>query len=187
MSSSSSESELNIKLGLTQLDLIVMNMFYKEIKMAQLPSYTEYLASNRTERSRIRQQYKAAGLPLPHAGFGRVHTYKDTHYPKEHSAHNKRPERWHFKDVELREQHFAYNKMKAQASFRKEEWALSLEDYFDSWRGSWSMRGRGGTDLVMTRIDPEMPWCRGNVEIIVRHEHICRVAALRKGIPTKCR
>jgi len=155
--------------------------------MAQLPTYDQYLASNRDQRGRIRQQYKAAGIAPPHASFGRVHKYKDSHYPEDHAMHAARSYRWHFQDPILREQHFAFNKMKAQASFRKEEWELTLQDYFDAWAGSWSMRGRASHNMVMTRSDPERAWQRDNVEIITRYESICRIAEQRRGQPTKCR
>ena len=155
--------------------------------MNNLPTYEEYMASNKDQRGRIRNQYKAAGLAPPHASFGRVHTYKDAHYPDGHPMHDARPYRWHFQDPILREQHFAYNKMKAQAIYRREEWELSLQDYFDAWAGSWSMRGRASHNMVMTRRDPDRAWSRANVEIIPRYESICRVAEQRRGQPTKCR
>jgi hypothetical protein len=155
--------------------------------MAQLPTYEEYMASNRDQRGHIRNQYKAAGIAPPHASFGRVHKYKDSHYPEDHAMHADRPYRWHFEDPILREQHFAYNKAKAQARFRKEEWELSLEDYFDAWAGSWHLRGRASHNMVMTRRDPERAWSPANVEIIPRYESICRIAEQRRGQPTKCR
>ena len=152
-----------------------------------LPTLDEYLQADKYQRGRIRKLYKEQGVAAPHAGFGRKAVMKGEQYPPDHPMHQTRPYRHHFKDPLLRAQHFAYNKMKAQAAFRREDWALTLQDYFDSWLGSWHMRGRGGNDLVMTRIDSEFPWRRGNVEIIPRYEHIRRVAALRRGIPTKCR
>lgn len=152
-----------------------------------LPTLEEYLAGNNHEKYRIRKLYKAAGVPPPHAGFGRPAAMKGTHYPSDHAAHQPRPYRYHFQDPLLRSQHFAYNKIKAQAQFRKEEWALTLDDFFSLWQDRWHLRGRSGDNLVMTRIDTDFPWCRANVEIITRYELICRVAALRRGIPTRCR
>ena len=155
--------------------------------MAQLPTYEEYLASSAYTRGKIRQQYKAAGLPVPHAGLGRQGPMKGQKYAPDHAAHQPRPERWYYKDPIKRNMHHHYSKFKAQALFRQEEFALPIDDFFDVWEGRWHVRGRRADNLVLTRIDTEMPWCRGNIEIITRYEHICRVAALRKGIPTGIR
>jgi hypothetical protein len=147
----------------------------------------EYLAATTYKRGKIRQQYKAAGLPIPHAGLGREGPMKGRKYEPEHTAHQARPYRWYYQDPVLRNMHHHYNKFKAQALFRQEDFEMTIDDFFDVWRGSWHMRGRSADNLVMTRIDPDEPWSRANIEIITRYEHICRVAALRKGIPTKCR
>lgn len=155
--------------------------------MAQLPTLEEYLQADKYGRGRIRRQYRAEGLHPPHAGFGRTNALKDKHYPPEHAQHQPRPYRYHFKDDRLREQHWAYNKMKAQAAFRREAWALNLEDFFDVWHSQWCNRGRGINNVVLARIDPERPWHKLNVEIITRQDHIARVAALRKGQPRKCK
>ncbi|CAB4154829.1 hypothetical protein UFOVP647_32 [uncultured Caudovirales phage] len=60
---------------------------------------------------------------------------------------------------------------KAQANFRKEEWDLSFEDYYQIWNGLWDQRGRLSDDLCMTRIDYEGPWIKTNITIITRREH----------------
>jgi hypothetical protein len=152
-----------------------------------LPTYEEYLTSSPYFRGRIRQQYKAAGLPVPHAGLGRQGPYKGRHYPRDHVTHQPRPERWYYKDPVLRSQHHSFNKIRAQAHFRQEDWALTIDDFFELWRDRWHLRGRRADNLVMTRRDWDLPWCRANVEIITRYEHISRVAELRRGIPTKVR
>ena len=155
--------------------------------MTKLPTMEQYLRSDRTTRGIIRQMYKQAGQHPPHAGLGREHALKNQHYPPDHAQHEPRPYRYHFQDDTLREQHMAYNKMKSQAKFRKEEWALTLEDFFALWREHWYNRGRGTYNVILARKDPEQPWSKHNAEITPRSEHIARVAALRQGQPRSCR
>jgi hypothetical protein len=155
--------------------------------MTNLPTIEQYLRSDRITRGIIRKLYKDAGIHPPHAGFGRAHALKNKHYPPDHAQHEPRPYRYHFRDDTLREQHFAYNKMKSQAVFRKEEWELTLEDFFALWHDHWRDRGRSIHNVVLARIDADRPWHKDNAEIIPRWEHIQRVAALRRGQPRTCR
>jgi hypothetical protein len=60
---------------------------------------------------------------------------------------------------------------RAQANFRKEEWNLSFEEYFDAWDNLWDQRGRLSEQLCMTRIDYFGAWEKNNIEIITRKEH----------------
>jgi len=149
--------------------------------MTNLPTMEQYLRSDKYQRGEIRQMYKQAGIHPPHAGFGRANTLKDQHYPPDHQTHQPRPYRYHFKDDTLRSQHHAYNKMKAQAAFRKEAWALTLDDFFELWQEHWYNRGRSCHNVILARIDPTQPWHKDNAEIISRIEHIERVSALRRG------
>jgi hypothetical protein len=71
--------------------------------------------------------------------------------------------------------------MKSQARFRKEAWALTIDDFFELWQEHWYNRGRGLYNVILARIDSDRPWHKDNAEIIPRSEHIQRVAALRQG------
>jgi hypothetical protein len=61
---------------------------------------------------------------------------------------------------------------KAQAIFRKEEWTLTFEEYYDLWKDDWNNRGRAPENMCMTRIDEELAWDRKNTIIITRSEHL---------------
>lgn len=149
--------------------------------MTKLPTMEQYLRMDKTSKRITRQMYKDAGEHPPHAGLGRPHKLKNQHYPPDHVQHDARPYRYHFQDEGLREQHLAYNRMKAQAKFRREAWELTLEDFFELWREHWEDRGRGMHNAVLARIDTTKPWHKLNAEITPRWQHIDRVAALRRG------
>jgi hypothetical protein len=68
----------------------------------------------------------------------------------------------------LNEQRLAWNRMKAQAKFRKEAWQLSWEEFQQIWADIWHLRGTTKESLVLTRIDQEQEWNINNVEIIDR-------------------
>ncbi len=64
--------------------------------------------------------------------------------------------------------------MKAQASYRKELWMLTFEEFQQLWLGRWDQKGRGINDYCLTREDPEGAWVLGNINCIPRHEHLRR-------------
>jgi hypothetical protein len=64
--------------------------------------------------------------------------------------------------------------MKAQASYRKELWMLSFEEFQQLWLGLWDRKGRGIDDYCLTREDPDGAWILGNVFCIQRREHFVR-------------
>lgn len=63
---------------------------------------------------------------------------------------------------------------KAQAKFRKEEWNLTFDQFYDIWKNHWTRRGRSPSDLSMMRIDPKHPWASNNIIILPRNEQIIR-------------
>lgn len=64
---------------------------------------------------------------------------------------------------------------RAQANFRKEEWNLSFEEYYELWKDDWSNRGRLPENMCMTREDPEKAWDASNTVIVTRYEHLMRL------------
>jgi hypothetical protein len=88
---------------------------------------------------------------------------------------NQRPNAWHYPGDRARSlKHRAWSRAKSQAAYREEEWAIE-ESYWmtELWTDSlWPRRGRGSTDLGMTRWDPEKPWQPDNVFIITRRGHV---------------
>lgn len=77
-------------------------------------------------------------------------------------------------DQDLHEQHVAFLRARAQANFRKEEWQLTIEDYFKLWSEDWYERGRARDSKVLARIDFEQGWTLDNVEITTRYEQLMR-------------
>lgn len=65
---------------------------------------------------------------------------------------------------------------RAQARHRGEEWLITEREYIELWtkNDQHLSKGRGRSDLTMTRRDPEKSWTVDNVEIISRIEHLRR-------------
>ena len=90
-----------------------------------------------------------------------------------HARGKKRPHVWISGPDEYRHQMYhPWMLAKAQANFRKEEYELTFDEYFEFWDGKWHLRGRGIDDLCMSRINPDKPWKKSNVHIITRQEHL---------------
>jgi hypothetical protein len=93
-----------------------------------------------------------------------------------------RPELWKTgPDLERHLMFVFWMKMKAQAKFRGEAWALPFEDYELAWAGRWSQRGRAGTDLCMIRVDTDLPWSLDNTDVISRAELCARNAEIARS------
>ena len=100
-----------------------------------------------------------------------------------HAAGVSRPHCWLYQDPHQHELHRPYLLRKAQANFRGEEWQLSFEDFCYLWSTPelWAQRGRGGDQLVMTRLDPEKPWNLANCLLMTHSQHMKR----RQGMKYK--
>lgn len=74
------------------------------------------------------------------------------------------------------EQRMSYNRMRAQAKFRKkqgrpgEEWHLTWEQYVSIWEGRWHLRGTFKGSYVLTKRDQTEDWHIDNVEVLPRLE-----------------
>ena len=77
-----------------------------------------------------------------------------------------------------------FQRVKAQAKYRQEEFELDFEDFYQLWNGYWEQRGRGGDDLVMTRIDWEKAWTKDNITLITRTEQ-CQKQGVYKQLLSK--
>ena len=86
-----------------------------------------------------------------------------------------RPHQWKMgPDPKIQDMYYAWMKRKAQAKFRKEEWELQWEDFYELWKDCWHLKGRLADDVCMTRDDIEKPWSKENTIIISRREHLKR-------------
>jgi hypothetical protein len=94
-----------------------------------------------------------------------------------------RPHTWLSGPDEFRHSlYIPWLKAKAQASFRKEEWTLTFEEWFDLWKDCWHKRGRGAEDLCMTRADFDGVWSRENTVIRIRREHLKIQGEMRSNL-----
>jgi hypothetical protein len=81
----------------------------------------------------------------------------------------------------LSEVRMAWNRMKAQAKYRNEEWDLSWEDFQIIWEGKWHLRGSVKRSLGLIRKDWSKGWSLANVEIQPREEIMRRQGHARRG------
>lgn len=75
-----------------------------------------------------------------------------------------------YKDDFTNERRLAWARSKSQAAYRQEQWNLTFSDFCLIWNTEqiWRQRGRSHDSLVLTRLDPEQPWQRGNVCLLRR-------------------
>ena len=90
------------------------------------------------------------------------------------SRQGPRPHVWKVPGKVPHDQYTAYMKMKAQANFRGEIFAITFEEFQRLWLGFWDQRGRGINNYCLTRTDPEGAWIWGNIECMPRLEHFQR-------------
>lgn len=80
-----------------------------------------------------------------------------------------------------RERYYAWQKHRAQARYRKEDYELTHEDWCKLWPyDKFVCRGRGVKDLSMMRLDPYQPWQLDNVEVVVRQKYLDRAGEYRR-------
>lgn len=67
-----------------------------------------------------------------------------------------------------------YSRAKAQAKYRKEEWAFTLETWIEKWQssGRWEHRGREPHHFCMVRLDTIEAWSPKNTIIVTRRVHM---------------
>jgi len=75
-------------------------------------------------------------------------------------------------------QHWAWLRKKAQATYRGEDWTLSIDEWFKIWdeSGQWDNRGRHRHSSAMFMIDPEKGWHVWNVAIFDRTVKLGEIA-----------
>lgn len=71
------------------------------------------------------------------------------------------------------DKYYAWQKHRAQARYRKEDYNLSWEDFRTLWPNDmFVQRGRRPDDYCMIRLDSSEPWEPGNVEVVTRLYHL---------------
>ena len=76
--------------------------------------------------------------------------------------------------------YWPWQKMKAQAKFRGEEYSLEFEDFYNLWKDDWDNRGRKAHNMCLTRIKPNGPWDTKNTILVTRQEHLERQGFYRQ-------
>lgn len=98
-----------------------------------------------------------------------------------HARGKPRPHTWLTGPDEYKHSmYWPWQKMKAQAKFRGEDFTLEFEDYYEFWKDCWPQKGRLATSLCMTRKNIHGAWSKDNVEIVTRQEHLERQGAYRQ-------
>lgn len=83
-----------------------------------------------------------------------------------------RPHVWKVQGFIPHQQYIAWQRSKAQATYRKEPWDLTFEQFQTAWGPLWERRGRRSGDYCMSRIDNEKAWSPHNVKCIPRIEYL---------------
>ena len=70
------------------------------------------------------------------------------------------------------DKYYAWQKHKAQAKFRGEEYQLEWEDFQSIWPNDlFVQRGRRRGCYTMIRLDNTQPWSKDNVEVVTSEYH----------------
>jgi hypothetical protein len=93
------------------------------------------------------------------------------------------PDKWIVgPDPVRREKYSAWLKHRAQARFRKEDYAITWPEWENLWSDDdFLRRGRQPTDLCLTRDDHKGAWDISNVRVAERSEHLKRAREYRNG------
>lgn len=75
-------------------------------------------------------------------------------------------------DPVRREKYYGFLKHRSQAHYRGEQYELEWHEWESLWPDhKWLDRGRRITNLIIFRLDPEVPWCKDNVCVDTRRKH----------------
>jgi hypothetical protein len=83
-------------------------------------------------------------------------------------------------DKFMHDMYTPWQRSKAQAVFRKEEFLLTFDEYYTLWKPHWHQRGRDGDNMCMTRDNPDGAWSIDNCVIMTRREQIIKSVQDRK-------
>ena len=84
----------------------------------------------------------------------------------------RRPHLWKVQGEVPHQQFRCWQQMRAQASFRGEEFELTLEQYQEIWGSKWEFKGRGIDDYCLTRVDMDLGWTIDNTQCVKRLDHL---------------
>jgi hypothetical protein len=107
--------------------------------------------------------------------------------PQQHG--NTRPHVWKHPNPYQHQQFVPFLRARSQAHFRKEEWTLTEEDWFELWSdpADWNNRGKAKDNVCLARRDLDEGWHIWNVEIITRNLQVVRNLETRSYRPRKPR
>lgn len=71
------------------------------------------------------------------------------------------------------DKYYSYLKHRSQAKFRGEHYELTWEQWDHMWTvDKWMARGRGRSDLCLTRLDCEKGWTVCNIQIVTKQNYL---------------
>jgi len=86
-------------------------------------------------------------------------------------------------DPVRREKYYGFLKHRSQAWHRKQEYDLQWNEWEQLWPDhDWELRGRKIDDLIIFRLDPELPWCKDNVCVDTRRKHFEHCVKRRRDV-----
>lgn len=84
-----------------------------------------------------------------------------------------RPSAWKYATREEKQRHLTYQRARAQAKYRKEEFLLTFEEFFQLWTDElWNQRGRSSNAMALSRKNFQGPWSLENCHVIPRREQV---------------
>ena len=83
-------------------------------------------------------------------------------------------------DPEHHAKYIAWQRARAQANYRKEEWQITFQDWVAVWGENWHRRGRSPDSLVMMRRRWQEPWTKRNAQLVDRPTFHARQARIKK-------
>lgn len=148
-----------------------------------IPTFDEYKWLEPQKRQMIRHLQRSLGLPVYESKVGIPSSTRGQIRPQMRGPKPPRPHLWMYGPDPIRhQQHDAYNKHRAQALFRGEEYSLTFYDYEQIWGDLWHRRGKQRDSMVMTRQDLEDGWHPYNTIIMLRLDHLRRMGEFKRAL-----
>lgn len=102
-----------------------------------------------------------------------------------------RPHTWKAGTDPVRhDQYTAWLKARAQASYRKEPWEITFEQWVELWADQWHRRGRQQDCLMLMKRRWQEPWTRRNAQLVNRetfHQRQGKIKQERKMLKNEQR
>lgn len=91
-------------------------------------------------------------------------------------------------DKEHHDKYIAWQRARAQAVYRGEDWQITFQDWVELWGKQWHRRGRGADCLMLMKRRWAEPWTKRNAHLVDRptfHARQAKIKAERKDLRSK--